>query len=305
MFDLTDHYTYFEQNQNSTLPFAIEFDSGVAGLNLVFVGSTHGSEPAGTIANVEIHKQLLSGDLKLKKGKVTFVLGNPAAFLGSKRFVEKNLNRVFREEIASGLEGDRAKEFREYFSSHKVDFLLDLHSVSVGNFQFVIYFHSPETVKTAVDISPIGIHLLADKKTIPGTLIEEVRRHGGEGFVIECGNHNQPQTVDVARYHIISTLLHHDMIEKSDVALPNIEPSPEICVYEVFDTIKPRVGFQFTDPDTTTGTFVKKDHIFVTYDGGVDIANRDCYIVMPDKNPSIHDVDAGFLCTRDILKRSF
>ena len=169
---LIDHYTYFEQNQNSTLPFAIEFDSGVVGPNLVFVGSTHGSEPAGTIANIEIHKQLVSGELKLKMGKVVFVLGNPQAFLHSKRFVEKNLNRVFSAEIASGLEGARAGEFRDYFKSHKVDFLLDLHSVSVGDFQFVIYFHNHETVKTAVSISPIGTHLLADKKTIPGTLIE-------------------------------------------------------------------------------------------------------------------------------------
>lgn len=300
MQDIQYYYNYFSKHQNTSLPFAMELDSGVAGPHIMFVGGTHGSEPAGVVAGVEIHKILNLGEVKLKKGKVTFVLGNPEAFTNGKRFVEKNLNRAFSEEISDNLEGLRVKEFRDYFVAQKVDYLIDLHSVSVGDIQMVIYFQDLDTQKAAMEFSPIGTHLLANTEAIPGTLMEEINRFGGKGFAIECGNHNDPKTIEVARYHIISCMRYFGLVEYTDFDLPCLDISTQVCTYEVFDMIRPQLGFKFVNPDVATGTFVKEGEIFATFEGGEYKAIQDLYIVMPDLRPNIRDHDAGFLCTRNI-----
>lgn len=303
MQDIQYYYNYFFKNQNTSLPFAMELDSGVLGPHVMFVGGTHGSEPAGVIAGVEIHKILNSGGVKPKQGKVTFVLGNPEAFVNGQRFIEKNLNRAFSEEISDNLEGLRAQEFRDYFVAQKVDYLIDLHSVSVGDIQMVIYFHNSNTQKVAMEFSPIGTHLLANAEVIPGTLVEEINRFGGQGFAIECGNHNDPKTVKVAGYHIISCMRYFGLVEYTDFELPDLDIAKEVYTYEVFDIIKPQLDFKFVDQNVTTGTFVKEGEIFVNYQGGEYKAIQDLYVVMPDLRPNIKDHDAGFLCTREVSVR--
>jgi succinylglutamate desuccinylase len=300
-----DYYNYFQKNQNSALPFGIEYDSGVPGLHLMIVGSLHGHEPAGTIANVEIHKMFINGQMKLKSGKVTFVLGNPEAFLDNQRFIHKNLNRAFLDDIEQNVEGKRVSEFRNYFISNPVDYMLDLHSVSSGDFKFVVFFDDPELRSTAFDLSPVGTHLIVNAQTLPGSLMEEASKYGAKSWVFECGNNSDPQTIEVGKYHIISSMIYFEMMD-SDQKLPDLNPSESVCVYTVKDYIVPGVGFEFIDPLTTTGSHVHKGQVYARLENGFEyIAAEDYYVVMPDLKPKPNDHDAGFLCTREIISRGF
>jgi succinylglutamate desuccinylase len=298
-----DYYNYFQQNQNSALPFGIEFDSGKPGLHLMFVGSLHGHEPAGTIAAVDIHRMLVADKIQLKSGKVTFVLGNPEAFLDNQRFVHKNLNRAFLDDIEQNVEGKRVAEFRNYFISNPVNYVLDLHSVSSGDFKFVVCFDDPELRSTAFDLSPIDTHLIVNARTLPGSLMEEASRFGAKSWVFECGNNADPQTVEVAKYHIISSMIYFDMVDDTQ-KLPGLQPFETVCIYTVKDYIVPGVGFEFIDPLTTTGSYVYKDQVYARLGNGFEyVADEDYYIVIPDLKPKPNDHDAGFLCSRQIVNR--
>ncbi|MEM1312186.1 MAG: succinylglutamate desuccinylase/aspartoacylase family protein [Patescibacteria group bacterium] len=298
-----EHYNYFQIHQNSSLPMAMEYDSGMAGSHIMFVGSLHGHEPAGAIACVEVHQKLKSSQLKLKSGKVTFVLGNPKAFLDNQRFVNTNLNRAFLDDIESGVEGERALEFRNYFDSNSVDYLIDLHSVSSGDFKFVVYFEDEVLSELAVKLSPVGTHLIVNSSILPGSLMEEAARYGAKSLVFECGNNNDQATVEIAKHHITSALLYLYMID-TNVELPDIKPSTEICKYKVLDYIRPGVGFKFLNPKITTGSYLTKGQVYAKLGDGFKYeAKTDCYIVMPDLYPNPNDHDAGFLCSKETMTR--
>jgi hypothetical protein len=56
------------------------------------------------------------------------------------------------------------------------------------------------------------------------------------------------------------------------------------------------------DQNVDTDYFIKKDQIFAKSSKKGYTASQDCYLLMPDKNPSPKDHDAGFLVTKRIVK---
>ncbi|MCK5417782.1 MAG: succinylglutamate desuccinylase/aspartoacylase family protein [Desulfobacterales bacterium] len=71
---------YFREHSNCELPYCIEVAADREGEHVVVTGGTHGNEPAGVKAMVAFHRGLANGDIKLHAGKVSLLLGNPAAY---------------------------------------------------------------------------------------------------------------------------------------------------------------------------------------------------------------------------------
>ena len=317
-------------NSQNDLENSLENNSKTS-KHLVFVAALHGNEPAGVEAIIRFHQHFVSKNLKLKHGKITFVLGSPESFAGGVRFIDQNLNRAFGSFI-DNYETNRAKEFKTFFQNEPPDCLLDFHSVSRGDFKVVI-FQDQKSQEFAKKISSLEIHFLPHVEHLPGSLMQLASSFGSLAIALECGNHTSPTAPDIALFHLQKTLEHFEMLDSKDFLPVEIENSQNQIFYQTLSIIKPQLNFKFVNPEATTGTFVKKGETFATFQKPEETleqtlekaleesqkfeqkneqlsdktgqnsytANSDCFLMMPDHNPNVTDFDAGFLCSREQL----
>jgi succinylglutamate desuccinylase len=309
--NIQQNLEYFQQNGNSLLPYSMLIDSGHPGPHIVFMGSIHGHEPAGTESAIRLHKILTRQPEILARGRVTFILGNPQAYAQNKRFLQSNLNRAFKDTIENDLEGQRAGQIRDYLSQVQADFLMDFHSVSVGEFKIVFYHNAtPASLDIAERISDIPIFCEISESIVPNSLLREAARYNIKGISVECGNNDSLTSIDTAFNHSMALLADFQMLASPSISTManfhtnKFKSQPEkIEIYHMLDFIKPDYGFRFIDSNVTTGTEVKKGQIYAVSDNGPYIADQDYVILIPDKNPHPGDHDAGFLCKREILPK--
>lgn len=107
----------------------IEYTSLNPGKTLLFFGAIHGNETCGPQALTEIMQEIDQGDIVLKNGKIIFVpVCNPLAFEQGKRFVDVNLNRIFKKHGEPVLYEEKiANILCDCFDG--VDILVDIHSI--------------------------------------------------------------------------------------------------------------------------------------------------------------------------------
>lgn len=138
--EIVSQLTYFKRNASGTIPFCLQVSSPNSGDHVAIVGGTHGNEPAGVKAIVALHRAFRNGDIALNRGKISFLLGNPEACKKGLRYIDDDLNRVFIRQNSSTLEGKRAVEIEAFFDDNDdISALLDLHSVSIGEFKLLVY----------------------------------------------------------------------------------------------------------------------------------------------------------------------
>ena len=289
---------FFLSRQNTDLSFSFQVDSGKPGKKIVIVGATHGSEPVGVDAIMAIIDQIQSQQLILTSGQILFVIGNPIAYLGNTRFVNKNLNREFLDiQHPNNYEQHRAKEITDFLRDYDPDFVLDLHSVSVGDEQMEIYDKDSTFPKDLLDTSVLQIIL--DQKVMPGGLCQLPFLRAA--MAMECGNHDSQFGLERALAKIYSVLGFYGIIkaiEKQQKA-----GSKPASKYQFINVIKPQRGFTFIDPNISSEYHLKKDQVYCTYLDDADKliqvkAPQDCYVLMPTLVPSIDDTDAGFLAIK-------
>lgn len=171
----------------------------------IILAGVHGNEPCGVKA---IEKLLPK--LKIKRGKVIFLLGNPDALDENVRFIEQNLNRMFAEsnrdytsKEKGSYEYKRAKFIKMFLKDASA--LLDIHSTrnecipfvfaEKNAFNIVKYF--PKEVKRIVS----NINELEPGGT-DGYMLES----GKIGICVECGQHQSKKAEKVALKSIIAFL---------------------------------------------------------------------------------------------------
>jgi succinylglutamate desuccinylase len=275
-----------------------------SGAHVVIVGGTHGNEPGGVKAMVELHRAFGSGKVRLNRGKISFLLGNPNAYEKDIRYIDHDLNRHFNKREASSVEGRRALEIKRFLKDNDdIGALLDLHSVSIGDFRLLVYAKDDtDKIEFAMKVSAIPLHFVFHPEHMPGTLIEAASTHGIRGLIVECGNHYAAQAVETARQHIYNFLFHHHLIDDSYTS-PETTPA-SITFYESIQAIIPHGGFRFIIKDIKTGTKLSKGQKFAVDDHGDHVAPQDCYVVVPSRVVKATDADAGFLGKRSVLEGS-
>ena len=295
---------YFRRHTAGSIPFCIQISSQHPGAHVVIVGGTHGNEPAGVKAIVQLHRAFRNGEISLDQGKISFLLGNPKAYEKDVRYIDSDLNRVFVKQDPSTVEGKRAAEIEAFLvDPDDINALLDLHSVSIGDFKLLVYTKDdPANTEIALKLSSIPLHFVFHPEHMPGTLIQAAGAHGIRGLIVECGNHYTKQAVKTARQHILSFLAHHHLIDKGHL-LKETTPARIIC-YESIQAIKPHADFKFLIEDIKTGTTLSKGQKYARDDHGYHVAPQDCHVVVPSRVVKHTDADAGFLGRRTVLKCS-
>lgn len=189
------------------------------GPNLLILGAVHGNEPCGTRAIQRMLKEIKQNTFNIISGSITFIpVCNPKAFEKNVRYVESNLNRhLYPKDNPETYEDELGNELCAYLQ--QADILLDLHSYSRGGpaFGFI------STAITQEEIDLIGhcdlpyavygfgeayknANIKIDKNSAMG-MREYILTQGGYGITIECGQHDDPESEDVA-YHIIQNVLY-------------------------------------------------------------------------------------------------
>lgn len=204
------------------------------GPRLLILGAVHGNETCGTQAITQLISELDSGQIALERGTLTLLpVTNPLAYQLKQRSGERNLNRnMGHKPIAQDFEDRIANALCPLLDTH--DVTLDLHSFHTGGAPFAMlgpqnnrgtlepFCHASEELALALHAGP---HRIVEgwletyargaqrRSSGPATnpnygvgTVEYTRSRGGYGITLECGQHDDPQAVHVARLAILQTL---------------------------------------------------------------------------------------------------
>lgn len=192
----------------------IKVGKKIGSTSVIFAG-IHGNE----ICGVEAFKKIIP-KLNIDSGTVYFILGNPEAINKNKRYIEHNLNRLFKldNKYSSGIkktyEYKRAIYLKKFLK--KADALLDIHSTTNKNLPFIICENRSLKVANYLpsDFKRIvhGFELLEAGGT-DGYMLSSDKI----GICVECGVHTDKKSVLVATRAITNFLQSQGHISKNNL----------------------------------------------------------------------------------------
>ena len=206
------------------------------GPSLVVLGAVHGNEVCGAHAIVRAIDDLTHGRLRLLRGRLTLVpVANPLAFAQATREGQRNLNRRFLPQPDPQDYEDRiTHQLAPLLAQHEV--LLDLHSFHTPGDPFAMVgprnnSGAREPFARAAEEMALA-HALGAQQVVEGWLEvydraaglrgelpddegigtnEYMRSQGGYAVTIECGQHEDPEAIDVATRAIHGALAHLEL----------------------------------------------------------------------------------------------
>jgi predicted deacylase len=236
---------------------SIAYEALAPGTRLAILGAVHGNETCGTFAIQRVVREIDDGKIGIRAGSVTFVpVTNPLAFSRRERAGDRNLNRnLFPREDPADFEDRIANRLCPLLARH--DALLDLHSTRGKTEPFALvgpldndgpvqpFKRSREEralakrlgvrrfVQGWLDTYARGVERRvregggtptnSDPSYGVGTT-EYMRSAGGYAITLECGQHEDPASVEVAYRAIRNTLAY--------LGIADDAPPPEVAQYE-------------------------------------------------------------------------
>jgi len=179
--------------------------SGIkSGKTSVIIACTHGNETCGIYA----FNSLLT-DLVIESGTVIFCIGNPRVLEKKDRFTEMNLNRAFKEKGLFTLEETQTYEYKRALEIKllldEADALLDIHSSkNIPAEQFIICESNNYFI---ADQLPFAKQISGFETYEPGGTEGYMNSKSKIGIGIECGQHDDPKSIDKAVESILSFLI--------------------------------------------------------------------------------------------------
>jgi predicted deacylase len=199
----------------------VNFDSKQSGTKLLVFGGIHGDEVCGPSGIRAVIADFESGILKAVSGSVTFVpVCNAEAYAKGERCLEADLNRVF--------ENTDQQETKEAMLANELcrlvdqtDVLLDLHSSSaLGPVNAFIDYPTPENkafvASLGAEFEILGWpNVYANSETVlPSRTTEQYAHEAGKiGTTFECGQHQDPASVEIAKRTIVRALAYLRIID--------------------------------------------------------------------------------------------
>jgi predicted deacylase len=272
----------------SALPGVWSFASDRPGPHVMITGLTHGNEPAGLVAI----SRLLDDGVRPLQGWLTLALVNPEAHAHGRRFIDRDMNRLWRDDWLdddrASIEAARARTLRPLL--REVDALLDLHTTAfVARPFFVLadlakhraladHMAFPATQQLMPDGCGEGRHL-----TDYGAFADPA--HPAVALSVECGMHDDATSGAVA----IETA------RRFLTALGTIdgEPVPAPGPIERFRTVGACIAktdrFELRIP--TSGFVAVDKGALVALDGGEPVrAPDDLVVVSPRPTPRAGEI---------------
>ena len=286
------------------------------GPRLLVLGAVHGNEVCGARAIAQLIEELDSGALCIQRGTLTLVpVTNPLAYQRGQRTGDRNLNRnMAPSAIPQDFEDRLANVLCPLLDAH--DVLLDLHSFHTGGAPFVMigpqnnsgalepFAHASAEMQLALHTGPHrivegwldtyfrGIQKRIAKSASEGsrtqTLVsnpnygvgttEYMRSRGGYGVTLECGQHDDPLAVGVAKHAILQTLA---LLGLADLPL-RAEPAAREILHLVDVTDREHAGDSFSREWRSFDALKAGDVIGTRRGGEAVTAATDGFIVFPN-----------------------
>lgn len=181
---------------------------GGEGPTLVVLAGIHGNEPCGVLALDRVFRRL-DADRPELGGRLVGLAGNLAALAQGRRYLDEDLNRIWRRERlerlrsgqppATAEDGELAELDREIQavvdSAVGPVYVLDLHSVSGPGLAFTVL---DDTLPNRAFALELGVPMvLGIEEELPATVTHYLSRHAGfVGAGFEGGQHEAPVAVD-------------------------------------------------------------------------------------------------------------
>jgi succinylglutamate desuccinylase len=143
---------------------------------IAIIGCVHGDEILGKKVIQELKK------IKINKGSITFIIANNPALLKRKRFIRKDLNRVF-----PGKKNGITEEKIAYFLNKelkKIDIVIDIHATSSEFNKLAVITNFNLKTKELLKLIPINKVALVRKNVFGGN---ELIAHSKLGIALEYG----------------------------------------------------------------------------------------------------------------------
>jgi succinylglutamate desuccinylase len=276
---------------------------------LIVIGAMHGNEPAGVNAINLMAKMLeaepLSNPEFVYSGTFLGLIGNLKAFKQKKRFIKKDMNRMFTQAIISKIANtdiddleDEEKEIKELI--HLIDeeikknisdkvILLDLHTTSSTGGIFSIATDNKKSIEIAVELhAPVITGML---KGLQGTTLHYFTRENLNlditPVTFESGQHNEDLSVNRAIAAItncmrtIGSVNGEDVENKHDKILQDYSKSlPKVVTLKQRYAINPEDQFKM-NPGYTNFQPIAKGEVLAFDKRGPVKAPYDGRILMP------------------------
>lgn len=276
------------------IPYVHTFDSGIEGRHVMINCLTHGNEVCGAV----VVGELLDRKVRPVTGKLTLSFANPDAYHlfnekrpDDSRFVDEDLNRVWTVDALedgrrNSLEIQRAREIRPVIDN--VDLLLDIHSMHEKSHPLCLSGPLDKGIELAQSIgSPQTV--IVDSGHAEGTRLRDYDGFGNpdsqkNALLIECGQHWEISSLEVARQSVARFLAHSGVIATSDIPPTWVQAQPGVIdiIRVTGAVVAQTMDFRFADPYSGLETIPKQGSV-IGWDGGKSVVtpHEDCVLIMP------------------------
>ncbi|HEV7913035.1 MAG TPA: succinylglutamate desuccinylase/aspartoacylase family protein [Albitalea sp.] len=307
---------------------SIQFSAVAPGPRLIVTGAVHGNETCGTVAIRRVLDDIGQGRIEIVAGHVTFVpVTNPLACERGQREGDRNLNRKLAPtDEPREFEDHVANWLCPLLARHEV--LLDLHSFHTAGEPFAMvgpenndgtlepFRHAALEEALAVRLGvrrivdgwlgtyAAGVDRRRALQSRSGDAASELhadygvgtteymRRMGGWGFTLECGQHDDPRAPEVAYRAILNTLAHLQLIAAAPP--PRASGVEALRLFDVVDKV--HAGDRFSRDWSSFDPVRAGETIGTRHDGTPVQADRDGRIVFP--NPAAEAGQEWFYLAR-------
>jgi predicted deacylase len=178
---------------------------------LIAIGAIHGNERAGITAAQRVIARLSRSDVQVRGELIAFA-GNFAAMRAGKRYIERDLNRVWTDAQVAAVEARAAAdptkldaedhEQLEILAAVRAAiaratgpvYLVDLHTTSAHGVPFAL-FGDTLAQRAFVSALPLPI-IMGLEEQVDGVLSSYWTRQGCVTFGVEGGQHADPGSID-------------------------------------------------------------------------------------------------------------
>jgi predicted deacylase len=198
------------------MPVVYPYESHKPGKHVLALGAIHGSEPCGTIAIERLRHQLDGGQVNLQAGRLTLIpVCNPAAAAQGARFIDENLNRVFKRH-AHPVTKEQALANYLCDQFDEADDVLDLHSTMAPSTPYA--FQDAVSADSTAWIRAMGVPFAVTgwPELYPPEQGESSTGDYGVAMnklciTVECGQNDDPAAHDVAHKILLNSLVYHGL----------------------------------------------------------------------------------------------
>jgi predicted deacylase len=279
---------------NTGVEYVTCFDSGAAGPHVLITALVHGNELCGALALDFLFK---SG-IRPRQGILTLAFCNIAAFSNfdrakptSSRFVDEDFNRLWSPAVLDGsrnsVELTRARELRPVVAA--ADYLLDIHSMQHATAPLLLCGPLEKGRRFAREIGYPEI-VVSDEGHAAG---KRMRDYGDfsnpassrNALLIECGQHWESSSADVAKEMALRFLAQFRMLEPAVITQHLPKPPPPQKVIEVTEAVTIRSeSFRF-DADYKGLEVIPRRGTEIARDGDKPVLTPydECVLIMPSR----------------------